>query len=340
MPNSHTRQATLRDVADLAGVSYQTVWRVVNQHPHVASETRERVLQVVKELDYRPHRAAQVLTTGRSYILQLIIFEYAYGDPFSSVLHWARELGYAVVVTELEDPADEDSVREALGEMSQMIDGILMVMPYSLVSYEALRDLCHDRPFVVAGTELGSKMPSVVFDQWTGMRQVVEHLIAQGHREIAEISGPLENLDAQARHKAFEVYLGNHGLVPGPQASGDFEVGSGYTAARRFLDTGKPFTAVVVGNDLMALGAIRAFRESGLRVPEDVSVTGYDDIVEAAYFDPPLTTIRQDFELLGRESVEYLVALIEDHTIPIQQRVLYPELVVRQSVHRLSRDRE
>ena len=103
MPESQVKQATLRDVAEVAGVSYQTVWRVVNEHPHVAADTRERVLQAVRELDYRPHRAAQVLTTGRSFIIQLVIFEYRYGDPLASILHWAREFGYTMVVTELKD---------------------------------------------------------------------------------------------------------------------------------------------------------------------------------------------------------------------------------------------
>jgi DNA-binding LacI/PurR family transcriptional regulator len=214
-----------------------------------------------------------------------------------------------------------------------------MVMPYPHVSYEELTDLCRGRPFVVVNCELGSKMPSVVFDQWNGGRQAVEHLIELGHRQVAEISGPLDNVDAHMRHRAFEVYLRRHGLAPGPQASGDWEACSGYAAAKRLLETGEPFTAVCVGNDLMALGAIRALREAGLSVPEDVSVIGFDDIAEAAYFDPPLTTVRQDFDLLGRESVEYLVSLIDDGDIPVQQRVLYPNLVVRQSVRPLSVDR-
>ncbi len=335
MPGSQIKQATLRDVADVARVSYQTVWRVVNEHPNVAVDTRERVLQAVRTLDYRPHRAAQVLTTGRSYILQLVIFEYAYGDPLPAILHWAREFGYTMVVTELKDATSTESVRSLLRETAQMIDGLLMVMPYPHLSYDALTELCQGRPFVVVNTELGAKMPSVVFDQRYGTRLAMEHLVALGHRQIAEISGPLDNCDARARHETWTEAAAEMarrcGLEVGPSVAGDFEVGSGYSAAQALLGTDRRFSAVLVGNDLMAVGAMRAFAEAGLRMPEDVSIVGYDDAVFAPYLSPPLTTVRQEFDILGRECVEYLVSLIEDSRTPIQQRVLYPELIVRQS---------
>jgi LacI family transcriptional regulator len=335
MPDSIIKQATLRDVADLAGVSYQTVWRVVKEHPHVAEETRRRVLQAVRQLDYHPHRPAQMLTTGRSHILHLIFFEGSYDDPLLSVLHWAQEYGYTLIVSALSDVSSSDAVRSALRETAQMIDGVLLVMPYAHLSYEELRALCQGRPFVVVNTRLGSRMPSVVFDQWNGARQIVEHLIELGHTEIAEISGPLETADGSVRHGSWRRCLELNGLDTGLSVAGDFEVCSGYARTKQLLATGRRFTALVTGNDRMALGAIRALREAGLRVPDDVSVVGYDDISEAAFFDPPLTTVRQDFDVLGRESIEYLVALIEETHIAVQQRVLYPELVIRQSTQRI-----
>ncbi len=335
MPESQVKLATLRDVADIAGVSYQTVWRVVNEHPHVAADTRERVLQAVRELDYRPHRAAQVLTTGRSFILQLAIFEQRYGNPLSSILHWAWEFGYTMVVTELRDATSEESIRTMLRDTAQIIDGLLMVMPYPHLSYEALEELCQGKPFVIVSTELGAKMPSVVFDQRHGTRLAVEHLLSLGHRQIAEISGPLDNCDARARHSTWLKMAKCQGLEPGPSVAGTFDVRSGYTGAKRLLSSQQPFSAILVGNDLMALGAMHALSEAGLRVPEDVSIVGFDDIEEAAHFAPPLTTVRQHFDVLGRESVEYLVSLIEDTTTPIQQRVLYPELVIRQSAQNI-----
>ena len=331
MPQSQTKQATLRDIADRVGVSYQTVWRVVNDHPNVAEATRSRVLQAVQELDYRPHRAAQMLTTGRSYILQLVIFEYGHSDRLPAILHWAREYGYSLVVTELEVPPTVAAVRSVLTETSQMIDGLLFLMPYPDLTYEDLTDLCQGRPFVVVNAKLGSKMPSVVFDQWNGARLAVNYLIDLGHREIAEISGPLDHFDGAMRHRAWEVFLGNNGLEPSLTAAGDFTVCSGYTCAKQILAQKRSFTALFAGNDLMALGALRALHEAGLRVPQDVSVVGFDDLAIAAYFDPPLTTMRQDFGALGRESVEYLVSRIENSDVSIQQRVLSPELVIRKS---------
>ena len=337
MPDAQLKQATLRDVADLAGVSYQTVWRVVKEHPHVAEETRRRVQAAVRELDYRPHRAAQMLTTGRSYILQLIIFEGGYGNPLPAMLHWIQEYGYTVVVTEIRDATSRESVRAALRETAHMVDGLLMVMPYAHLGYEELNELCQGRPFVMACTKLGSRMPSVVFDQWNGARQVIEYLIGLGHRRIAEISGPLDNYDASVRHSSVRRCLELNGLEVGPTVAGDFDVCSGYNGARELLSSGWDFSALVMGNDHMALGALRALREAGLRVPEDVSVVGFDDIPEAAYFDPPLTTVRQDFDALARESVEYLVSLIETSRASqtwrgsVQQRVFYPELMIRQS---------
>jgi DNA-binding LacI/PurR family transcriptional regulator len=133
----------------------------------------------------------------------------------------------------------------------------------------------------------------------------------------------------------WETLLTRRGLKPDMSVEGDFEVCSGYRAAKALLERPEPFTAIFAGNDLMALGAMRALREEGLRIPEDVSIVGFDDIDEAAYFDPPLTTVRQDFDILGRESVEYLVSLIEDPDMSVHQRVFHPELVVRKSCRRL-----
>ena len=331
MPNSQTRQATLRDVADKVGVSYQTVWRVVNERPHVATATRQRVQQAIRELDYRPHRAAQMLTTGRSYIIQLVLFEYGHNDRLPAILHWAREYGYSVGVTELEGPPSGAVIRKALREASQIVDGLILVMPYPHVDYEELCQLCSDQPFIVVNTNLNSKMPSVVSNQWAGARAAVNHLLDLGHRQIAEVRGPIGHFDADMRHRAWEVFTAQHDLEPGPSEIGDYTCCSGYHCTKELLSKGQPFTALLAGNDYMALGAIRALHEAGMSVPQDVSVVGFDDISMAAYFDPPLTTVRQDFEALGKESVEFLVSLIENPDMTVHQRVLYPELIVRKS---------
>jgi DNA-binding LacI/PurR family transcriptional regulator len=331
MPSGQVHRPTLRDVADKVGVSYQTVWRVVNDRPHVAEDTRLRVQQALEALNYRPHRAAQVLTTGRSYMLQLVLFEYGHSDRLPAILRWAREYGYSVVATELEGPPSVDAMRAALSTTSQIIDGLILVLPYPDISYEMLQELIPDRPFVVINTELNSRMPSVVTNQWAGAREAVQHLMDLGHREIAEIRGPIGHFDADIRHRACEVFLGQNGLDPGLTEVGNFSVCSGYACTKRLLARGALFTGLVAGNDYMALGAIRALYEDGRRVPDDISVVGFDDIPEAAYFSPPLTTVRQDFEALGKACIEFLVSLIEDPDVTVHQRVLYPELIIRQS---------
>lgn len=330
---SQARQAaTLRDVARAAGVSYQTVWRVVKGHPHVAENTRRRVREVLEQLDYRPHRAAQVLTTGRSGMLQLVVFKGMYGaPPLSALVHAAYVHGYAMMVTELERPGSIEAMRDALRESSRIVDGMLMVLPYPHIPHGVLGDLCQGRPFVVIGTEVGAHIPSVVIDQAYGMELLCHHLLSLGHRAIAEISGPLMNFDARARHEALCEQLAGAGLSLWMSMEGNFDVASGYRAAKRLLASSRTFTALVVGNDAMALGALRALHEAGLRVPEDVSVVGFDDRPETAYFEPPLTTVRQDFDALAQESVAYLASMVEDAHVSWEQRVLDPELIVRQS---------
>ncbi|MBN1874191.1 MAG: LacI family DNA-binding transcriptional regulator [Anaerolineae bacterium] len=335
MPDVQTKRPTLRDVANLAGVSYQTVSRVVNEHPHVANPTREKVLSAIRELDYHPNRAAQVLMTGRSYTLQLILFDNLW-DPIMSMLHWSRVWGYTMAVAEARDSLSVSSVRKVVEEfVSYMVDGLVLVVPYPHLSYEVLCEICQDTPFVLLGTEFGSKMPSVVFDQRYGTELAITHLLGLGHRCIAEIRGPLLNFDACARHRTLNSMLKSRNIAPGPVVESDFTVAGGYRAAQQLINSGERFTAIFAGNDKMALGAMRALCEHNLRVPMDVSIVGFDDMDEAAYLDPPLTTVRQDFDALGKQCIEYLVSLIEDTDTPVQQRVLYPELIVRHSTRRI-----
>jgi LacI family transcriptional regulator len=157
-------------------------------------------------------------------------------------------------------------------------------------------------------------------------------LIDLGHRRIAEICGPLSWHEAAMRHESYLATLNAHQLTPAAivESSRWMPVG-GYEAAHRLLDTCKPFSALVVANDYLAMGAILALTERGLRVPEDVSIVGFDDTPEAAFFRPPLTTIRQDYEALGQQSIQYLVDIINNPDIPAHQRLLVPQLIERQS---------
>jgi LacI family transcriptional regulator len=335
-PNS--KRITLSDVALLAGVSSQTVSRVVNNHPYVSEDTRRRVLTAIRKLNYSPNRAARSLATRRSCALGVVSYDIAHYGPSQMVMNieqTAKRRGYTVSLATTSSMT-LDGVRQAVIDVGgDALDGLLLISPVVGVGYEDLVRVCGDVPFVQIDIELSAKVPSVVIDQRYGSQLATQHLIDLGHRQIAEISGPLTWYGAQARHESWRDTMLAAGLEPGPSVQGDWTARSGYEAANELLSSGAQFTALVVGNDQMALGALAALREHGLRVPDDVSVVGFDDVPEAPYFAPPLTTVRQNFAALGEQSVEYLMALIENPGTPVHQRVLYPQFIERQSTRAL-----
>lgn len=340
MPEARHKRVTLYDVAQQSGVSYQTVSRVINNHPHVSPDTRARVVKAIADLDYRPNRAAQRLATRRSQTLEMISFGTRYYGPaqmVASIERAAKAQGYDLIFTNV-DHLTTAVVQAVIDDVNdKLVDGIVMITPVDDVSCQELADLCKGIPFVLIDAEFGANTHSVVIDQHYGSQLATEYLLKLGHRQICEISGPLNWFGAQARHDSWRDTLEAAGVEPGESVRGDWTPASGHRAARQLLDAGTDFTALIVGNDQMALGAMRALREAGRYVPEDVSVVGFDDVPEAAYFEPPLTTIRQDFNALGALSVDYLLRLIEQPDLQPQQRVLQPDLVERlstQIVHR------
>lgn len=329
-----SRRITLNDVARLSGVSYQTVSRVINSHPYVAQETRERVLAAIKKLDYHPNRAAKSLVTRRSHTIAIIAFGMAYYGPLQMLLNIesaAKAAGYDLIFSTVSEMSVQ-SFRDAIERLAGWhVDGIVAITPVCGCNTDELYVACGSTPLVLIDTCLGQHVPSVVIDQGYGSRLITRHVIELGHTAIAELSGPLNWYGAEARHSAWLQTMQEAGLTPGPSVAGDWSAHSGYEGALALLKTGVRFSALVVGNDQMALGAVRALREHGLRVPEDVSITGYDNLPEAAYFNPPLTTIWQDFSIVGQRSVEMLIDRIADPAAPAEQRVIYPRLIIRES---------
>jgi DNA-binding LacI/PurR family transcriptional regulator len=320
---------TLRDVARHAGVSYQTVSRVINNHGYVAEETRRRVLESIAELDYHPNKAARSLASRRSQTLALITFGLDYYGPAQMVINIERAAkiaGYDLIFSNV---ASAKNMQAALNSIRRwQVDGILMITPVLNMSYDSINARI---PFVQISGQPGRQSPSVVVEQGYGSHLITQHLIQLGHRRICEISGPLNWFDAMARHEAWEAAMGEGQLQPGLSLAGDWTARSGYRAAQSLLETGGEFTALVVGNDQMALGAMRALREQNMRIPQDVSIVGFDDIPEAAFFEPPLTTVWQDFGALGKRGIDYLVERIQNPDLPLDQQTIYPELVVRAS---------
>lgn len=338
MEKSNPRHVTLNDVAQLAGVSSQTVSRVVNNHPYVSEDTRRRVQNAIRQLGYRPNRAARSLVTQRSCMLGLIGFGLVHYGPaqmFNNIERTARSKGYGVSFSTIKAVSAEELNRavEDIGERA--VDGLVFILPEQGVEYDTLVDICSGIPFVQIDSALAAESPSVVIDQYLGSQLATQHLIDLGHTQLCEISGPLTWYGAQARHHSWLNTVKHAGLTPGRSVEGDWTSRGGYKAVQRLLAEQAEFTGLVVGNDQMALGAIRALRENGLLVPDDISVVGFDDVPEAAYYEPPLTTVQQNFAALGDQGVDYLISLIEHPDTPIHQRILYPQFIQRKSTRRL-----
>jgi len=326
------KQPTLHDVARMAQVSHQTVSRVINDSPNVADKTRERVLDVIRRLNYRPNRAARSLITGRSQTLHLINFDVNYLTPMPPIIALANEHGYQVSVSTLRHPRSPDELRAIFDELtSRIVDGFLFFAMNFKADVHLLDRLCRGIPYVQLGTEPDPATPAVIFDQQTGMQQVMQHLFDLGHREIAEVAGLFSQVDARIRHEAYLAWMEACDLEPGPWVEGDFQMAGGYEQTRGLLHSGRPFSALVCGNDQMAIGALHALHEAGLRIPEDISVVGFDDEQIVTYCEPPLTTVRQDFHQQAHLGIEYLIQLIEDPDTPRSHKVILPELVIRKS---------
>lgn len=333
MQDSH-KKITLNDVADHSGVSYQTVSRVINNHPNVAESTRARVLASIQTLNYRPNQAARSLVTNRSNLIAVISFGTSFYGPsqmVSNITQQAKDSNYHVTLSMVER-LELDEIKAAINDVSgQLIDGIIMIMPVISEDMTHIADLVGDIPFVQIDTAPQPGVASVVIEQAYGSRLATEHLIELGHREIAEISGPLNWHGAVMRHQSWIETMQEYGLPYTMTVEGDWSAESGYEGVKTLLAREASFTGLIVANDQMALGAIAALHDAGLRVPDDVSIVGFDDIPEAGFYLPALTTIRQDFTSLGEQSVDYLVSLMKNPKTPVHQRVLHPNLVIRKS---------
>ncbi|MGN9812857.1 LacI family DNA-binding transcriptional regulator [Micromonospora sp. BQ11] len=322
----------MSDVARLAGVSHMTVSRVINEPWRVRAATRERVQAAIETLGYRPNSAARSLVTRKSHTIGVVALNTTLFGP-ASTLHGleeaAREAGYFVSVASAQRLTTEDLRASVHRLVDQSVDGIVVIAPLRSAA-QVVGALDPSVPAVsVEGVELGV-VPCVAVDQHLGARLVVEHLLSLGHRTVHHISGPRDWTEAEARAEGWRSTLRAARRRVPAAVVGDWSARSGYEAARLLAD--KPdLTALFVANDHMALGALRALQERGLRVPEDVSVVGFDDVPECAYYLPPLTTVRQDFAEIGRQSIRVLVQQMTGETSVPTSHLLAPSLVVRAS---------
>lgn len=301
----------MADVARAAGVSAQTVSRVANGEPYVSETKRLRVLEVMRELGYRPNSAARAMKRGEFKTIGVVFHSlHALGNhaTLEAISEAAAKLGYAITLIPLEARTRRaaDGAFTRLGEMT--VDAVIVIIPSHFVDGADLH-LPAGVPTVVLAPPMVDGAGSVDFDQEVGTRAAMERLVELGHLTVHHIAGPRDSYSAQGRRSTWQAVLEEHGMsVPEP-VQGDWSPDSGYRAMRQLLQRSHP-TAVFVANDQMALGAFRAILEAGLRVPQDISLVGFDDIDEAVAFPTPLTTVAQDWGHVGREALDLTMEML------------------------------
>lgn len=320
------------DVALLAGVSHQTVSRVINGTGNVAPEIRERVEVAIQRLRYRRHPAARALATSRSMSIGVVSYGLAQYGPsvaLTGIADEVRAAGYATILVSLVD-VDRARMREALDHLvADSVDGIVVLAPIdaALTAIDGLD--AGSTPLVIFQPGAEEAEHRVVTDEIAGARLATEHLLQLGHATVHHISGPPGWLGTTARLRGWSSTLSEHGVVAHPAIEGDWTARSGYDAGS-LLARDPRVTAVFAANDQMALGVVKALTESGRSVPEDVSVVGFDGVPESALFRPSLTTVRFDFAEVGRRAVDHILDLMGG-TDPHPAQRIAPALIVRDS---------
>ena len=326
------RAATIYDVARMAGVSHQTVSRFLTGTGGIRPQNRVRVEEALRALNYRTNMTARSLATKRTYRLGALGYELSGTGPSKTMQgasDAARRNGYTLDIVSL-DPFSYAELTEALDVLSRHdLEGILATAPTDSVD-GALRELTLPVPIlVVRGADFSDvidrgEMPDA------GPYAAMTHLIELGHRRIAHLAGPDQWRSARERVSAYEYALDHAGLERLPVAHGDWSARSGHAAAAQLFAT-PGITAVFAANDRMALGLMLWLHQNGFRIPDDVSVVGFDDVAEAECFHPPLTTVRQDFDAIGRAAAKTLISMIESPGEQAAAEYPLPRLVVRES---------
>lgn len=325
------RPAVMADVAQAAGVSHQTVSRVLHDSPNVSGDTRERVLAAIRMLDYRPNSVARALATGRSKTLGVVTFDTTLYGPASTLLgieRAAHDAGYAVSISSLRS-LNRETVLAAIQQLrGQGVDGVAVIAPMR-AGVDALRHVKPGFPVVAVQAGPNASIPVATVDQVAGAAAATRHLLQLGHKTVWHLAGPGDWKEAEERIEGWRSVLESAGAPVPELLRGDWTPRSGYELGQELLQI-RELSAVFVANDQMALGLLRRLHEAGREVPRDLSVVGFDDIPEAAYFTPPLTTVRQDFTELGRRSLRTLLGRIEGEEVTMRV-VVAPVLVMRDS---------
>lgn len=328
------RQPSIKDIARLARVSHPTVSRALQNSPLVNAKTAERIRKIAKESGYRASAVARGLVTRRTRTIGLVVTTVA--DPFTSevvsgIEQTANDHGYCVFLADSNaDPAREKKIVQSFAE--QRVDGIIVTSSRVGALYLPLLSEMMVPIVLVNDQYPGAFVHSVMIRNQDGSRQLAEHLIGLGHRRIAYIGDANGYHSDTERHTGYKEALEAAGIESLPELAvcGNGKPEAAMKAMETLLALDEPPTAVFCYNDMTALGAMRAIRMKGLRIPEDISVAGYDDLFVASYTDPPLTTVRQPMRRMGQLAMENLIKLMTGEESVVRIKV-NPELIVRES---------
>lgn len=336
-------RSTIKEVASVAGVSTQTVSRVINERPDVSAETRQRVQTVIKELAYQPSALARSLIRQRSQTLGVVIAGLSYIGPsrvLSGIAAVAEKAGYSLLLKELPgfDGNDIEPIFQAL--LSRHVDGIIWAVPEVGENHAWINEMTIDPgiPLVYLTMEPQEDISVVAIDNYLGGRMAMAHLLEQGYQRIGHISGPLDWWEARRRMAAWKDALLDTGydVRDSHFVEGNWSSASGAPAVQKLFNQYPDLDAIFVANDQMALSVMQFVTQKGLRIPEDIGIVGFDNIAESAFFSPALTTVQQDQYDIAKLAVEQIIQLIEagwQESVQVESQavVLPPTLVVRQS---------
>lgn len=333
------KRVTIKEVAAAAGVSTQTVSRVVNGRPDVASDTREHVQQIIDTLGYQPSKIARSLIRGRSYSLGVVSSSIGLYGPslvLQGIQEAAVEEDYSLMLSILPDAELFDASQVVREILSYHVDGILWAVPEIGQNRDLIQQALPNLtvPIVFLNTQPRPNLVTAVIDNKQGGRMATQHLIEQGRQKIGLITGPMNWWEARQRELGWREELVANGRTVDESyiANGDWTPSSGERCIRMLLEWHPEMDAVFVCNDQMALGAMKVARQMGRQIPHDLAVVGFDDIPESPYFSPALTTVRQDVAEMGRQGVKQLLTLLDnDENLATSSVVLQPNLIVRES---------
>jgi DNA-binding LacI/PurR family transcriptional regulator len=323
----------MTDVAKLAGVSHQTVSRVLNGHPNVREQTRLRVRAAIAELGYRPNSAARALVTGRTQVIGVIAQSSTLFGPattLDAITQAAIEHGFTVSVVIIRNFSHQAVTDAVNRHLDQRVAGLAMITPV-VIAAEALSELTIDVPLVTVDGDPARTSQLVSVDQEAGGYLATRHLLDAGHDTVWHVCGPEGWYDSMGRIVGWRRALTEAGAEIPPLLTADWSAAAGYRVGQ-MLARMTDVTAVFAANDHLALGIMRALSERGRQVPRDLSLVGFDDVPEAEFYTPPLTTIRPDFEAVAAASMQMLLAQIGSSEGATARRIIRPALISRGSV--------